>query len=89
MENIVNVVSLLIGFLPLIIAINALLTTIGMPKRFAPIVNIVLGFLALPEALELLPIYPSIIACLIVGLTAGGFYDLGKSNVKTVLDKKE
>lgn len=89
MENIINAVSLLVGFLPVIIAFNALLTTIGMPKKFAPLVNLALGFLAFPFVKEIFPIYTSIIACLILGLAAGGFYDLGKSNIKTVLDKKE
>lgn len=84
MENIVNVIGALVWFIPLIIGFNTFLTKIGLPTRFAPIVNLVLGFLAFPEAREVLPLYPSIIACLVIGLSAGGFYDLGKT---TVLNK--
>lgn len=84
MENIINAVSLLAGFIPLIIAFNAFLTKIGLPTRFAPIVNLLLGFIAFPVVKESFPIYQSILACLVIGLSAGGFYDLGK---KTILNQ--
>lgn len=84
MENILNGANLVIGIIPVIISINSLLKKIGLEGRFSPIVNIILGFLAFPLLIDSFTTYQSIIACLIIGLSAGGFYDLGK---RTFLDK--
>lgn len=84
MENILTGANLIVGFIPVIIGINALLKKIGLDSRFSPLINIVLGFLAFPLLIESFTIYQSIIACLVIGLSAGGFYDFGK---RTILDK--
>jgi len=76
----------IISIFPFIyIAINQLLKKIGLAEKWCPIINVILGFMALPVFLELgLNIYYSIMGCLILGLSAGGFYDLGN---KTILGK--
>lgn len=84
MENILNGANLVVGLLPVIVGINALLKKVGLDSRFSPVINLVLGFIAFPLLIESFNLYQTIIACLIIGLSAGGFYDLGK---RTVLDK--
>lgn len=76
----------IISIFPFIfIAINQLLKKIGLEEKWCPIINIILGFMALPAFLTLgLNAYFSIMGCLILGLSAGGFYDLGN---KTILGK--
>lgn len=66
----------------LLIALNELLKRVGMNERWCPLVNLVGGFLALPILLETNNLYTSIITSLILGLSAGGFYDLGQKTVR-------
>lgn len=84
MEEILNGATLALGLLPIIIGINALLKKIGLDGRFSPIINLILGFIAFPVLIESFTLYQSIIASIVLGLAAGGFYDLGK---RTILDK--
>jgi len=84
MDIILNGANLIVGIIPVIIGINSLLKKVGLDSRFSPIVNLILGFIAFPLLMESFTLYQSIIACLIIGLSAGGFYDLGK---RTILDK--
>ena len=84
MENILSGANLVVGLLPVIVGINALLKKVGLDSRFVPVINLVLGFIAFPLLIESFTLYQSIIACLIIGLSAGGFYDFGK---RTILDK--
>jgi len=63
----------------ILISFNAFLKNIGMPSKFAPLVNLIGGFLAIFPLRELgLSWLPAIIGSLIIGLSAGGFYDLKK-----------
>lgn len=80
-----NPMGILSLFPFIFIGINELLKKIGLSERWCPIVNVILGFMVLPVFLELgLNLYYSIMGCLIFGLSAGGFYDLGN---KTILNK--
>lgn len=84
MDIILSGANIIVGIIPVIIGINSLLKKIGLKGRFSPLVNLILGFMALPLLLNDFGLYEAIIACLIIGLSAGGFYDLGK---RTILDK--
>ena len=67
------------------IGINQLLKKVGLEEKWCPVINLILGFIALPVFFEIgLNLYYSIMGCLILGLSAGGFYDLGN---KTILNK--
>lgn len=83
MEQITEMVNLAVIFIPIIIGVNSLLKKVGLEGRFLPVVNVLLGFMAFPLLINN-GIYPAIIACLVIGLSAGGFYDLGK---RTILNK--
>jgi len=62
-----------------LISLNAFLKNMGMPSKFAPLVNLIGGFVAIFPLRELgLSWLPVIVGSLIVGLSAGGFYDLKK-----------
>jgi len=76
----------IISIFPFIfIGINELLKKIGLEEKYCPVINVILGFLAFPVFFEIgLNLYYSIMGCLILGLSAGGFYDLGS---KTILKK--
>jgi hypothetical protein len=65
-----------------LIGLNELLKKIGMNDRWCPLVNLVGGFIAMPFLLESYNIYNSILLSLIIGLSAGGFYDLGQKTVR-------
>lgn len=84
MEQIFSGVNIIVGLLPVIVGINAMLKKIGLKGRFSPLVNLILGFMALPLLLNDFGLYEAIIACIIIGISAGGFYDLGK---RTILNK--
>lgn len=67
------------------IGINQMLKKVGLDEKWCPVINVILGFIAFPVFVELgLNLYYSIMGCLILGLSAGGFYDLGN---KTILNK--
>ena len=84
LENL-NAAGVVIIIPGIIVAINQLLKAVGFNSRFSPIINILLGFMALPAFVEMgLTWYYGAIGCLILGLSAGGFYDLGKT---TILNK--
>jgi len=76
----------IISIFPFIfIGINQLLKKVGLEEKYCPIINVILGFIAIPVFFELgLNLYYSIMGSLILGLSAGGFYDLGN---KTILNK--
>lgn len=86
MENIVEILNptnLLVVMPFIIIAVIQFLKKMGLSDRFAPVVNVVLGFMAMPIFLELgIAWYYSIMGCLILGLSAGGFYDFGNKTIK-------
>jgi hypothetical protein len=85
MEKILNPGGLLSAFPFIIIGINQLLKKVGLEEKWCPVVNIILGFMALPVFMDLgITWYYSAMGCLILGLSAGGFYDLGN---KTILGK--
>ena len=77
MENLNNP-ALLVGIIPaVLIALNQFLKKLGMPDKFCPLVNLVLGFVAIFPLMEMgLTLLPAIIGSLMIGLSAGGFYDL-------------
>lgn len=69
----------------ILISLNAFLKNMGMPSKFAPLVNLIGGFVAIFPLRELgLAWLPAIIGSLIVGLSAGGFYDLKRITDKNV-----
>jgi len=83
--NIIEIASQLVWVLPVYVAINELIKKV-LPKldtRFIPLINLVLGFTAYPM-IETDSLYVKIFACIILGLSAGGLFDLGK---RTVLNK--
>ena len=84
MEQLQTILPILALLMPVIIGINQLLKSVGVPSRFVPLINIALGFMAYPLIVALVGVYLAIIGCIILGLAVGGFYDLG---VKTVLNK--
>lgn len=84
MDIILSGVNIIVGIIPVIIGINSLLKKSGLEGRFSPLVNLILGFMALPLLLNDFGLYEAIIACLIIGLSAGGVYDVGK---RTILNK--
>lgn len=79
-ENLNDPLMLAVVFIPaVLIALNAFLKNLGMPSKFAPLVNFVGGFVAFFPLRDIgLEILPAIIGSLLIGLSAGGFYDLKK-----------
>jgi len=66
----------------ILIGLNELLKKIGMNDRWCPVVNLVGGFMAMPLLLETNNIYNSILMSLMIGLSAGGLFDLGQYTVR-------
>ena len=66
----------------ILIAINELLKKVGMNDRWCPIVNLVGGFIAMPLLLVNNSIYNSILMSLMIGLSAGGIFDLGQYTIR-------
>ena len=62
----------------LTIGLNQFLKKIGLPEKFCPVVNLVFGgSLATILLLEMgFTIFHSVIVGILIGLGAGGFYDL-------------
>ena len=72
----------IVVFPALLLAINSFLKKIGMNDRWCPLVNVVGGFGALPWLLPTNDIPNSILLSLMIGLSAGGFYDLSEKTVR-------
>ena len=66
----------------ILIAINELLKKVGMNDRWCPVVNLVGGFIAMPLLLVNNSIYNSILMSLMIGLSAGGIFDLGQYTIR-------
>jgi hypothetical protein len=83
--NVLEIAAQLVWLIPVYVGINELIKKVvpNLDTRFYPLVNLVLGFTAYPIIPET-STYIRIFACVVLGLAAGGFYDLGK---KTILDK--
>lgn len=83
--NIIEIASQLVWVLPVYVAINELIKKVlpNLNTRFIPLINLVLGFTAYPM-IEAESLYVKIFACVVLGLSAGGLFDLGK---RTILDK--
>lgn len=78
-KNINNPIYQISGIPALLIALNSFLKHIGMPSKYAPIVNFLGGMVAIIPARSLgIDIFPSIMVGFTVGLVSGGFYDLTK-----------
>ena len=80
-----------LGGVPVIVALVALGTLIGVPKPLAPLTCVVLGIL---WNLALAPlvtggVYPLILQGVLAGLSAAGLYDLGKAGVRAALSHNE
>ena len=76
-ENLNEPSILVFAISPVLIALNSFFKVMGMPSRFAPLVNLVGGLVAVFPLLQMgLGLLPAIIGGLMVGLSAGGFYDL-------------
>jgi len=84
MEQLQTIFPILIMLMPVIVGINQLLKSAGVPSRIIPLLNIILGFIAYPLISTVVGVYVAIIGCIILGLAVGGFYDLGN---KTILNK--
>ena len=78
--------AVLVTIIPgVLIALNLLLVKMGMNTKFAPLVNIIGGMVAVFPFMEMgLKVIPAIIGGLIIGLSAGGFYDFGKEVKKAI-----
>ena len=62
-----------------LIGLNELFKKLGMDSKFAPIINVVGGLVAIFPLMAMgLNLLPAIIGGLIVGRSAGGFYTLKK-----------
>lgn len=83
--NIIEIASQLVWVLPVYVAINELIKKVlpNLNTRFIPLINLVLGFTAWPM-IDNTSIYIKCFACIVLGLSAGGLFDLGK---RTILDK--
>jgi hypothetical protein len=83
--NIVEIASQLVWVLPVYVAINEFIKKVlpNLNTRFIPLINLVLGFTAYPM-IDSPSIYIKSFACVVLGLAAGGLFDLGK---RTVLNK--
>lgn len=83
--NIVEIASQLVWLLPVYVGINELIKKVlpNLNTRFIPLINLVLGFTAWP-LIGVESIYIKSFACVVLGLAAGGLFDLGK---RTLLDK--
>jgi hypothetical protein len=66
----------------ILIGLNELLKKVGMNDRWCPVVNLVGGFMAMPLLLETNNVYNSILMSLMIGLSAGGLFDLGQYTVR-------
>ncbi len=66
----------------LLLAINEFLKKMGLNEKWCPLVNLIGGFGALPFLLQDNDVYSSILMCLMIGLSAGGFYDLGQKTIR-------
>lgn len=83
--NIVEIAAQLVWLLPVYVAINELIKKVlpNLNTRFIPLINLVLGFTAWP-LISVESLYIKSFACIVLGLAAGGLFDLGK---RTLLDK--
>ena len=64
---------------PVLVALNELFKKLGMDSKFAPIVNVAGGLVAIFPLMAMgLTLLPAVVGGLIVGLSAGGFYTLKK-----------
>lgn len=78
-----NPATLVVIIPGVLIALNLFLVKMGMNSKFAPIVNVVGGLVALFPLMQMgLSLLPAIIGGLMVGLSAGGFYDFGKKTLE-------
>lgn len=73
----------------LLVGIGSLLTNVGFPKKFMPIINLVLGLVAGITLMADYSIQEQIVNGLALGLGASGLYDLSKPITKTFSEKKE
>lgn len=77
-ENLNDPMMLAFVLIPaVLIGLNSFLKNLGMPSRFAPLINLVGGFVAIFPLMDLgLSLLPAVVGSLMVGLSASGFYDL-------------
>jgi len=61
---------------------NELLKKIGMNDRWCPLVNLLGGFMAMPGLMQTNTVYNSILMSLMIGLSAGGLFDLGQYTIR-------
>ena len=66
----------------ILIAINEILKKVGMSDRWCPLVNLVGGFIAMPALLVDNNVYNSILISLMIGLSAGGIFDLSEYTIR-------
>jgi len=65
--------------IPIIVGLSQVLKNIGLPGKYIPLLNIVLGIAISLLAFENLAWNEQILQGLIVGLSAGGIYDQSKN----------
>lgn len=73
-----------IAIIPLIVGIVSLFTTIGLPKKFAPIVAVVLGILIGVFYIAPGDVLKGILVGIAVGLSSVGLYSGTKNTVQAV-----
>jgi hypothetical protein len=84
MENLINDPKALLALIPaFLVALNSFLKKMGMNEYWCPLVNLVGGLTALPFLLDMgcKPI-SGVLISLMVGLSAGGFFDFIQKTVK-------
>ena len=80
LEQLNNPSTFLVIIPGVIIALNQLFKKLGLPDKYCPIVNMVLGFIAIFPLMDLgLNLLPAIVGSLMIGLSAGGLYDIKRA----------
>jgi hypothetical protein len=84
MFDFINDPKLLLVAIPaILVGLNSFLKKMGLPERWCPLVNLIGGFLAMPLLLEFqCKPFTAVLISIMIGLSAGGFYDLNQKTVK-------
>ena len=74
-----------IAIIPLIVGVVAVFTTLGLPKKLAPVVSVILGILAGIFYLSPEDISKGVLVGLTLGLSSVGLYSGTKNTVQLTL----
>lgn len=84
MNELINDPKALLTVIPaLLLGLNEFLKRMGMPEYWCPLVNVVGGMIAVPFLLDLgSNIVSAVLISLMIGLSAGGFFDFVQKTIK-------